>query len=63
MIYDPEMLATLEPGQLSAATKPPLPRRKLGWRILTLLTVLRVYVVVSVVIAGYAFIHAILASR
>jgi hypothetical protein len=63
MIHDSEMLAALEPSQLSVATERPLPRRRLGWRILTLLTVLRVYVVVSVAIVGYAFIHAILTSQ
>jgi hypothetical protein len=62
MTYDPKLIGALEPGQLTAATEHPLPRRELGWGILTLLALLRVYVVIAVAVVCYAFIHAILAS-
>jgi len=61
MTYDP--ISALEPGQLTAATKLPLPRRRLGWGSLTLLILLRIYVVIAIPIVCYAFIHAILTSQ
>ena len=42
-------------------TLPPLPRRKLGPMILTLLILLRIYVIGAVPIVAYAFIRALLA--
>jgi hypothetical protein len=61
MTYDP--ISALEPGQLTAATEHPLPRRRLGWGSLTLLILLRVYVVIAIPIVCYAFIHAIMTSQ
>jgi hypothetical protein len=61
--YDHELISALEPSQLSAATEHPLPRRKLGRRILTLLILLRAYVVIAIPIVCYAFIHALLAPQ
>jgi hypothetical protein len=42
---------------------PPLPRRKLGPVILTLLILLRIYVILAIPIVAYAFIRALLASH
>jgi hypothetical protein len=39
---------------------PPLPRRKLGPVILTLLILLRLYVIAAIPIVAYAFIRALL---
>lgn len=61
MTYDP--ISALEPSQLTAATEHPLPRRRLGWGTLTLLILLRIYVVIAIPIVCYAFIHAILTSQ
>jgi hypothetical protein len=52
-------LGALEPGQLTAATDRPLPRRKLGRGVLALLILLRVYVLLAIPLVGYAFIHAL----
>jgi hypothetical protein len=62
MAYDPKLIGALEPSQLTAATERPFPRRKLGWGILTLLMLLRAYVVIAVPVVCYAFIHALLTS-
>jgi hypothetical protein len=61
--YDPSLIGALEPGQLSAATQQKLPRRKLGRTTLTLLILLRVYVVIAIPIVGYAFVHALMAQQ
>jgi hypothetical protein len=63
MFHDPELAAFLEPGQLSAATEHPLPRRKLGRGTLGLLILLRAYVVIAIPIVGYAFVHALLTPQ
>jgi hypothetical protein len=63
MTYDPKQIGALEPGQLTAATEQRLPRRKLGRGVLSLLILLRVYVVVAVPIVGYAFVHALLLAH
>jgi hypothetical protein len=60
--HDRELIRALEPGQLTAATEHPLPRRILGRGILTLLIVLRAYVVIAIPIVCYAFVRAILTS-
>jgi hypothetical protein len=57
---DPKLLGALEPGQLTAVSERPLPRRKLGRGALGLLIALRVYVVLAIPIVGYAFAHALL---
>jgi hypothetical protein len=44
-------------------TLPPLPRRKLGPAILTVLILLRVYVVLAIPVVAYAFIRALLAAH
>jgi hypothetical protein len=44
-------------------TLPPLPRRQLGPVILSLLIVLRIYVIAAVPIVAYAFIRALLAAH
>ncbi len=63
MTHDPKPLGALEEGQLTAATQQPLPRRRPGWAVLSLLMLLRVYVVVAVLIVCYAFIRAILTAQ
>ena len=63
MRYDPKVISALEPGQLTAATQHPLPRRILGRGTLTLLILLRIYVVIAIPIVGYAFVHALLAPN
>jgi len=45
-----------------SSTLPPLPRRKLGPVVLTLLILLRIYVIAAIPIVAYAFIRALLAS-
>lgn len=57
-----ELIEALEPGQLSADTERPLPRRRLGRGILALLIVLRIYVAVAIPIVAYAFFRALFAS-
>jgi hypothetical protein len=59
MTYDPKLISALEPSQLTNATEQPLPRRKLGRGSVTMLILLRVYVVVAIPIVCYAFIHAL----
>lgn len=44
-------------------TLPPLPRRHLGPLILTLLILLRIYVIAAIPIVAYAFVRALLASH
>ena len=63
MQYDPKLISALEPDQLAAATMRPLPRRNLGRGVLTLLILLRVYVVIAIPIVAYAFVHALLAQQ
>ena len=63
MIHDQELASALEPGQLTAATERKLLRRKLGRGVLSLLILLRVYVVLAIPIVGYAFVHAMLARK
>ena len=46
-----------------SSTLPPLGRRKLGPRVLTLLILLRIYVIAAIPIVAYAFIRALLASH
>lgn len=60
---DARLLDALEPGQLTAATDRPLPRRRLGRGALILLILLRAYVVVAVPVVCYAFLHALLVAR
>ncbi len=59
MLHDKELVAALEPGQLTAHTQKPLPRRHLGTGILILLWALRIYVLVAVPLVGYAFLRAL----
>lgn len=59
MHHDANLISVLEPDQLTAATTRPLPRRKLGWKTVALLILLRVYIVIAVLIVIYAFIHAL----
>jgi hypothetical protein len=37
----------------------PLPRRRLGRGVTTLLILLRVYVLLAIPVVGYAFVHAL----
>ena len=46
-----------------SGTLPPLPRRKLGPVTVTLLILLRLYVIAAVPIVAYAFVRALLASH
>jgi len=52
-------LSALEPGQLSADTRKPLPRRKLSRGVVALLVLLRIYVLIAVPLVVYAFVHAL----
>jgi hypothetical protein len=61
--YDPTLISALEPDQLAAAKVLPYPRRNLGRGVLTLLILLRVYVVIAIPIVAYAFVHALLAPQ
>ncbi len=63
MKYDPALISALEPDQLVASAMRPLPRRKLTPGILTLLVVLRVFIVIAIPIVIYAFVHALLAPQ
>ncbi|WP_428391986.1 hypothetical protein [Lichenicoccus sp.] len=49
----------LEPEQLAAASETKLPRRVLGRWVLTLLLLLRIYVLIAVPLVAYAFIRAL----
>ncbi len=63
MQHDAMAMRALEPAQRSEAKRRRLPRRHLGRGTLALLVLLRVYVLVAIPIVGYAFVHALLASR
>jgi hypothetical protein len=63
MAYDPALVSALEPDQLVAATKRPLPRRKLTKGVLALLVALRVFILIAVPIVIYAFVHALLTPQ
>ena len=56
---DVDVIAALEPAQVSRAAGTPLPRRKLGRGTLALLFLLRLYVLVAVPLIGYAFFKAL----
>jgi hypothetical protein len=57
--HDPRLLDALEPGQLSAALALPVPKCKVGRAALTLLIMLRLYVIVAIPIVGYTFAQAL----
>jgi len=57
--YDSGLIGALEPGQLTASKERPLPRRELGRGVLTLLILLRVYVVLAIPLVVYAFVQAL----
>ena len=59
MNYNPILIDVLEPGQFTNAKQSPLPRRQLGRGTLTLLILLRAYVVIAIPIVAYAFVHAL----
>jgi hypothetical protein len=63
MPYDSTLIGALEPDQLAAAKIRPYPRRNLGRGVLTLLILLRVYVVIAIPVVAYAFVHALLAPQ
>ncbi len=65
MSYDHPLTANqMElPEQMSGGALPPLPRRKLSRGILTLLVLLRIYVIVAIPVVAYAFIRALLATH
>ncbi len=58
MQHEPELIHSLETGQLTAA-RSPLPRRHLGRGTLVLLFLLRIYVLVAIPIVCYAFVRAL----
>lgn len=62
MIAPTDSLAALEPGQRAAATRKPYPRKALGQTTLTLLVLLRIYVLIAVPIVVYAFVRALLTA-
>ena len=55
-------IAALDPAQITAATQQALPRRRLGRGTMSLLILLRVYVVIAIPIVCYAFVHALLTT-
>jgi hypothetical protein len=59
----PELISALEPGQLTAATRQPFPRRQLGRGSVALLVLLRAYVVIAVPVVCYAFVHALMTGQ
>jgi hypothetical protein len=63
MPYDPALTSALEPSQFVAATRHKLPRRSPGRGTLTLLILLRVYVLIGVPLVAYAFVHALLGPQ
>ena len=63
MKYDPKLMDALEADQLTAVSERPLPRRKLGRGTVTLLIILRVYVIIAIPIVAYAFVRALLVAR
>jgi hypothetical protein len=62
MDMESELSGVLEHAQLAETVQQKLPRRKLSRGVLTLLVLLRVYVVIAIPIVGYAFVHAINAA-
>jgi hypothetical protein len=56
---DKEALEALEPAQLSLTAGTPLPRRKLGPGTISLLFILRIYVLIAVPLIAYAFFKAL----
>lgn len=58
-----EPMDALTPAQLPDARARPLPRRRLSRGMVTLLVLLRAYVVVAIPVVAYAFIHALLAPQ
>lgn len=60
MHHDLTVTGVLDPYQLATAAGRPLPRRHLGRVTLTLLILLRVYVILAIPIVCYAFVHALL---
>ncbi|MEO9250475.1 MAG: hypothetical protein ABI322_05615 [Gemmatimonadaceae bacterium] len=63
MQYDPKLIDALEADQRTAVSELPLPRRELGRGTVALLILLRLYVIIAIPIVGYAFVHALLATR
>jgi hypothetical protein len=63
MPYDSTLVGALEPDQLAAAKMRPYPRRTLGRGVVTLLILLRVYVMIAIPVVAYAFVHALLAPQ
>ena len=59
MQIDPALIEALEPEQLSAAVRRPLPRRVLSRGVLALLIILRLYVMLAIPMVAYAFIRAL----
>jgi hypothetical protein len=55
-----ELLEALDPDQRQSALRTPVPRRHLGPGILTLLWILRIYVVLAVGVVVYAFVKSLL---
>ncbi len=53
-------LDLLEPEQRAARLREQLPRRKLGSGLLSLLWLLRVYVLIAVPLVIYAFVEALI---
>lgn len=60
MARDLDIDRALEPAQLSSATLAPLPRRALSRGVVTLLFLLRVYVVIAIPLVVYAFLRALI---
>jgi hypothetical protein len=56
---DPDLLNLLEKSQLSSEKLRPYPRRALGRRATAVMIFLRLYVILSLPIVAYAFIHAL----
>ena len=63
MPHEPHLASALEPGQLTAAKRTRLPRRKLGPGTKFLLYALRMYVLLAIPVVIYAFIHALGTSK
>jgi len=57
-----ELIAALEPNQITAVALQPLPRRQLGRATVALLILLRIYIIIAVPIVGYAFVNALMNS-
>jgi hypothetical protein len=56
---DPDLLRHLESTQLSSAKLRPYPRRTLGRGTKAVMILLRLYVILSLPIVAYAFLHAL----